>query len=122
MQTIIGQAPSKPNCYRIIRIDGHGSLCKSAVLKRYERSFYLQCGSYRGKMIEDLFELTIDVYVATMSHDLDNTLKIVLDCLQTAGAIKNDNKCTRIVARKFIDKKNPRIEFELKEIDYGQKG
>jgi Holliday junction resolvase RusA-like endonuclease len=73
-------------------------------------------------MIEDLFELTIDVYVATMSHDLDNTLKIVLDCLQTAGAIRNDNKCTRIIARKFIDKKNPRIEFELKEIDYGQKG
>ncbi len=120
-QTIIGAVPSKPNSYRIITVCGHGSLCKTPALNRYERDFYMQCGNYRGKMIDDLFELDIDVYVSSMSHDLDNTLKIVLDCLQHAGAIKNDNRCTRIVARKFIDKKNPHIIFELKEVDYGQK-
>jgi len=32
------------------------------------------------------------------------------------NAIKNDRNCVKIVAEKFIDKFNPRIEFELIEI------
>jgi Holliday junction resolvase RusA-like endonuclease len=52
-----------------------------------------------------------------MSPDLDNALKCLLDCLQYAKAIKNDNKCVRIVAEKFIDKLNPRVEFKIITID-----
>jgi Holliday junction resolvase RusA-like endonuclease len=52
-----------------------------------------------------------------MSSDLDNHCKVVLDCLQKAGAIVNDNKCVKIVAEKFIDKVNPRIEFKIVTID-----
>ena len=51
-----------------------------------------------------------------MSHDLDNSLKVVLDCLQQTHTIVNDNKCCKIVAEKFIDKSNPHIEFRLVEI------
>ena len=35
---------------------------------------------------------------------------------QTCKAIKNDRYCVKIVANKFIDKQNPRIEFTLVEI------
>lgn len=76
----------------------------------------MQCGKYRNANIQGYFELHIDVYFTTMSHDLDNTLKIVLDCLQAIKAIKNDNRCVKIVAQKFIDKKEPRIEFSLVEV------
>lgn len=115
-QVILGQCPSKSNSYKIIRRGGHGSLCKQKCLNDYEHSFFMQCGKYRNANIQGYFELYIDVYFTTMSHDLDNTLKIVLDCLQAIKAIKNDNRCVKIVAQKFIDKKEPRIEFSLVEV------
>ena len=39
-----------------------------------------------------------------------------LNFLQTCKAIKNDRDCVKIVANKFIDKNNPRIEFTLVEV------
>ena len=112
-QVIIGSVPSKANSYKIITIAGHGSLAKTAAMKKYEQSFYMQCGKNRGMMLEGYFHLDLDVYFPTMSHDLDNSLKVILDCLQSCKAIKNDNRCVTINARKFIDKNNPRIEFTL---------
>lgn len=112
-QVIIGTVPSKANSYRIITIAGHGSLAKTAAVKKYEQSFYMQCGKYIGKMITGYFRLDLDVYFPTMSHDLDNSLKVILDCLQSCKAIKNDNRCVAINARKFIDKTKPRIEFTI---------
>lgn len=115
-QTIYGQVPSKSNCYKIITTSGHGSLAKTPALKAYEKSFYLQCSVYREKKIKGLFELKIDVLNGSNRPDLDNAMKIVLDCLQSCNAIENDRNCVKIVAQKFVDKVNPRIEFELIEI------
>ncbi len=115
-QTVIGQAPSKSNTYRVIKIAGHASLGKTPATKAYENSFYMQVGPYRNMMIEGYFELHIRVYFASMSHDLDNSLKVVLDCLQNTRTIKNDNRCVKIVADKFLDKLNPRIEFRIIEV------
>ncbi len=114
--TIDGSVPSKSNSYRIVTVSGHGSLARTDALKQYETSFYMQMGKYRGSGIQGLFELYADVYWPSMSHDLDNALKIILDCLQRGGAIRNDNRCTHIVARKFIDKKNPRVELKIIEL------
>lgn len=115
-QVILGQPPSKANTYRIITIKGHGSLCKTPALKAYEEKFYLQCG-YRNKNISGFFELYVDVYFHSNQPDLDNSLKVVLDCLQSCRAIKNDRNCVKIVANKFIDKLNPRIEFTIVEVN-----
>jgi Holliday junction resolvase RusA-like endonuclease len=113
-QVIYGKVPSKSNCYKIITVQGHGSLAKTGVLKKYENDFYIQCGQYRNKMIPSYFELHVDVYYPNQKSDLDNCLKVILDCLQSkVRAIKNDNKCVKIVARKFLDLKDPRIEFEI---------
>lgn len=115
--TIPGQAPSKSNTYKVITLNGHGSLAKQPALKNYEAAFYWHLpGVYRNLLIDGAFELYIRVYFTTMSHDLDNSLKVVLDCLQYTKTIKNDNKCAKIVAEKFIDKENPRIEFYLVEV------
>lgn len=115
-QTILGQIPSKPNQYKIITINGHASLAKTKALKEYEKSFFLQCGKYRNRNISGYFELYADIYFHSNLPDLDNSFKLLLDCLQSCKAIKNDRYCVKIVANKFIDKNNPRIEFTIKEV------
>lgn len=116
-QVILGNAPSKANQYKIITLGGHGSLAKTSALKEYEKKFYLQCGAYRNKNIQGFFELYVDVYFHSNQPDLDNSLKCLLDCLQTCKAIKNDRNCVKIVANKFIDKNNPRVEFTIVEVN-----
>lgn len=113
-QIIYGQCPSKSNGYRIITIHGHGSLAKTPATKKYEEDFFMQCG-LRNAGISKRFKLTIDVYFSSDRPDLDNSCKVVLDCLQAAKAIVNDRLCSEIHARKLIDKENPRIEFVLEE-------
>lgn len=112
---IYGQPPSKSNQYRIVNIAGHGSLAKTQAMKDFEKKFYLQCG-YRNKNIQGFFELYADVYFQSNQPDLDNSLKGLLDCLQGCKAIKNDRNCVKIVANKYIDKHNPRIEFTIVEV------
>ena len=115
-QVIYGSVPSKSNCYKIITIGGHSSLAKTSAMKEFEKRFYLQCG-YRNRNISGFFELYADVYFQSNQPDLDNSLKGLLDCLQTCKAIKNDRNCVKIVARKLVDKNNPRIEFTIFEVD-----
>ena len=118
MEVIFGNVPSKSNSYKIIKIGNHCSMYKTAAVKKYEDSFYMQLsGNLRGKMITGFFEIHIDVYYPSMRSDLDNSLKCVLDCLQKTKTIKNDNKCSKIIARRFVDKVNPRIEFDILEVD-----
>ena len=113
-RTIYGKIPSKSNCYKIVTICGHADLAKQKVLKEYEKNFFIQC-SERGRMIMGYFRLEVDVFYENMRPDLDNCLKILLDCLQTCKVIKNDRYCVEIHARKMVDKENPRIEYELIE-------
>lgn len=111
---ILGNTPSKSNCYKIITMGIHASLAKTTTLKKYEESFFWQIGTLRDKMIDVPFEFYIDVFYPSKRSDLDNSFKVVLDCLQKSKVIKNDNNCSLIHARKFIDKENPRIEFTIK--------
>ena len=72
----------------------------------------MQC-PLRNKMIEERFKIELDVYFKSDRPDIDNSLKIILDCLQECKAIKNDRQCVEIHVRKLIDKINPRVEFIL---------
>lgn len=116
VQVIHGNPPSKSNTYRIITINGHGSLAKTPALKKYENDFFIQCNHYRNLNIQGYFELHAKVFYPSQRSDLDNFLKCCLDCLQKVKAVKNDNKLIKIVAEKFLDKANPRIEFFIKEL------
>jgi Holliday junction resolvase RusA-like endonuclease len=115
-QTIQGNTPSKSNSYKIISINGHASLAKTKALKEYENKFYIQCDKYRNAGITGYFELHLKVFYPSERSDLDNSLKIILDCLQKVKAIRNDNKCVKIVAEKYLDKERPRIEFTIKKV------
>lgn len=108
-QIILGVCPSKSNCYRI----GDHRLFKTLALTKYEELFFIQCDKYRNANIRGYFELHVDVFYPNQRADLDNALKIILDCLQRVKAIENDNKAVKIVAQKFLDKERPRIEFSL---------
>lgn len=112
---VYGHVPSKSNQYNIIKLGNRYSLAKTKSMKEYEEKFFLQCG-YRNKNIGGFFELYADVYFQSNQPDLDNSLKGLLDCLQSCKAIKNDRYCVKIVANKFIDKNNPRIEFTIVEV------
>lgn len=116
-QVIYGNPPSKSNSYRIITIKGHGSLAKTDALRKYEKDFYLQCGAYRNKNIKGFFELYVDVYFSSNRPDLDNAMKVTLDCLQSCKAIVNDRNCVKIVANKCLDPIRPRLELTIKEVD-----
>lgn len=112
MITILGQVPSKSNGYRI----ANNRLFKSVELKSYEVSFEWQIKKHLKECIDVPFQIWIDVYFQSNRSDLDNSAKVILDCLQTSGVIKNDRLCSVLVMRKHIDKENPRIEFEIKPI------
>lgn len=114
---VAGTPVSKSNSYRIITINGHASLTKTKAMKEYEEKFLWQVGAIRDANINVPFEFHIDVYFPSKRSDLDGMLKGVMDCLQKANVIKNDNNCCLIHARKFIDKENPRIEFKIITID-----
>jgi Holliday junction resolvase RusA-like endonuclease len=122
-QVIFGNVPSKSNCYRIVTFkskdpekNGYSTLAKTGDLKKYEKAFALQCNLYRNAGIDKDFNFEMDVYYPSRRSDLDNSLKVVLDCLQVVGAIKNDNLCQEIIVRRHIDARNPRIEFVIKTI------
>lgn len=114
---IRGTVPSKSNSYRIIYKGKYPSLGKTKAMEKYEESFLWQVGSCRDANISVPFEFYLDVYYPSKRSDLDGSFKAVLDCLQKAKVIKNDNNCCKIVARKFIDKDNPRIEFKIVTIE-----
>lgn len=116
IQTIHGRVPSKSNSYIIVRRGNYSSLAKTKATKDYEKSFFLQCGEYRNKNIQGFFELYLDVYFPSNRQDIDNSAKVVLDCLQECKAIKNDRNCVKLVINKFIDKEKPRIEFKIVEL------
>lgn len=114
--TIIGQIPAKANSYQIIRIAGHPSIKKTKAIEEYEKSFYLQCPC-RGKDIKGFFKVEIDIFFKSLSSDIDNAAKGILDCLQSCKVIHNDNHCLELHMRKFKDVANPRAEITITEID-----
>lgn len=116
VERILGKVPSKSNSYRIIAFNGHASLAKTNELKDYEKSFHIQC-KHKGLNIDCPFILYIDVYFENNRPDLDNSLKAILDCLQSSGVIKNDRLCRKIVVERFIDKKSPRIELKIEKYE-----
>lgn len=119
-EVIKGVVPSKSNSYRIVTIKskdplkkGFSSLAKTKEAKAYETAFILQCRKYRNANIDCEFNFEMDVYYPSRRADLDGSLKGILDCLQKANAIKNDNKANQLLIRRHIDKDNPRVEFSI---------
>lgn len=112
---IYGHPPSKANSYKI----RGNSLGKAQKVVEYEEAFRLQLNAIRStgllpkEKIEGMFAINIDVYYKDKRSDLDNSAKVILDCLQANQVIDNDRNCIRLVLNKKLDKEQPRIEFEI---------
>ena len=117
-ETIYGQVVSKANNYQVGN-DKHGQqyIIKSEAIRAYERSFIEQCKVYKDRLINCHFTLYVVVYESSVRYDLDNALKTILDCLQMARAITDDNLCRKIVAEKRIDRQRPRVVFGIQEYE-----
>ena len=109
-EVIYGKVPSKSNNYKT----GKNGFYKSKQVTVFEQEFLMQCTKYRDANISTNFAFYLDVYFRNPASDLDGAFKVVLDMLQKVHAITNDKNCMAIHARKFIDKKTPHIEFEIK--------
>lgn len=109
-EIIYGQVVSKANNYEVGN-NKHGGryIIKSEAIRAYEHSFIEQCQIYKDRMIDCHFTLYVAVYESSVRYDLET----ILDCLQMARAITDDNLCRKIVAEKHIDKNNPRIVFTI---------
>lgn len=117
-ETILGEVVGKANHYQAVP-DGNGGrrIIKDPVIRAYESSFVRQCQLYKDRCINARFALYVDVYYANPLHDLDNSIKTILDCLQYAKAIADDRYCTEIHASKHHDRRNPRIVFAIREYE-----
>lgn len=118
IEVIHGQIIAKANHYQAVPGKfGKKRIIKDEVIRAYERSFIEQCEVYRNKRISSRFRLFVRVYHSSVRFDLDNSLKTLLDCLQSVNAITDDNLCFQIEAEKHIDKYHPRIEFAILEVN-----
>ena len=79
-------------------------------------SFFWQC-PVRNLGISKPFEFYARVFYPSLRSDIDNSLKVLLDCLQKTKTIKNDNQCVKVVAEKFVDKVKPRVEFKIVTVE-----
>lgn len=109
MIEILGNPVSKSNTLRF----GKGRAYKSKEAKQYEQDFLYQYPKH--KTIEGKFQLYLELYIDGRK-DLDGCLKIILDCLEDAGAISNDKNCIYLEVRKINETKNKRIRLKLTEL------
>lgn len=70
---------------------------------------------YRAKPLQCPIGVDIDFFIPNNRSDLDNLLKGTLDCL--TGIVWDDDKqIIEIMARKYIEKKNPRVEIIVNQL------
>ena len=118
--TILGQAPSKSNCYGVRCIGRNASMYKKTAVKKYEKSFISQIpAKYLNKNIEYFMKVEIDCYYDSRRPDLDNSAKVILDCLQAAGVIKNDNKVYELNMTKNVRSGGSRVDIRISESSLG---
>ena len=116
-ETIYGQVVAKANNYMAVPDSSGGKrIIKNDSVRAYEKSFAMQCRTYRNRHISSPFIFHITVYHSSWRYDLDNSIKTVLDCLQQVDAITNDNLCISIQARKSIDRHSPRVTFRIEPV------
>lgn len=114
IEVINGQIVAKANHYMAVP-DGAGGrrIIKDKKIRHYEGTFKKQCVIYRDRNINVPFRLEVDFFYCSNKYDVDNSVKTLLDCLQYANAITNDNLCWSLQAQKHIDKFRPRVEYRI---------
>jgi len=114
---IRGKVPAKSSSRKVIvhRRTRKIMVVSSSECYAYEVAFkygiHKQMLDYKAHKLpmEGRLYLSIDWYADSYRQDIDSPPKILMDCLQKNGIIKNDNQFDYLLIRRFIDKKNPRV-------------
>lgn len=102
--------PSPPSANRYWR-NFRGRTVVSAEAKAYKEQVGWIARAAGAQLIDGNVALTVRWYRERKSGDLSNRLKILEDSLQGI-LFDNDSQIVRIVAERYDDKHNPRVEVE----------
>lgn len=88
-----------------------GRMVVSAEAKAYKEQAGWLARAAGAELLTGDVSLTVRVYRPAKRGDLDNAIKILIDSMQ--GILyENDSQIVRIVAERYDDKHNPRVEVE----------
>lgn len=102
---IVGDIPAKKNNYR-------SSGGKFYIDKKANKGIYgilVQLASSRNRPktpIVHPIRVVVEIYTPNMRRDLDNMITTLLDCMQKAGIIKNDNQVVALSGMKIRSKES----------------
>lgn len=109
-EPIIFTLPMPPSANRYWRRGANGTTYVSDEAQEYKDAVYYQL--IRQRPVDGDMKITMRIYRARKSGDLDNRIKIVLDALN--GIIYHDDKqIVEIHAYRHDDAKRPRVEVEI---------
>ncbi len=118
MITITGQLFSKSNSRQIVmnKRTGKPMVIKNAKAIKCKKDFTLQLKALWDRPpIPEPVHLVAEIYYPSRRPDLDESL--FMDCLQDAGVVENDRHIWEKHIKKFIDKENPRVEFNIFQME-----
>lgn len=108
--------PYPPSANRYWRALGRGHVTRSREAKAYLEEVGWLCRSLDTQPVAGDVEVEMRVYRPARRRDLDNHLKVALDALQ--GHLYHDDKqIVRLVAERYDDKANPRLEVTVREVN-----
>jgi crossover junction endodeoxyribonuclease RusA len=111
MKVTLGYPPSLNNLYATVR----GRRVLSREGRAYKAASALRAKVARLRKLEGPVEVLVGVYRPRRRGDLDNVLKAVLDALKGI-AWNDDEQVVRIVATRWEDRDNPRVELVIDEV------
>jgi Holliday junction resolvase RusA-like endonuclease len=110
---LIGNLPAKKNMLFKGKY-GNWYNSKTKDLEPFLLQLKVQAKQYKNLPIKDNCIILVHIWSSDRA-DLNNQLTSLFDLLQDAEIVENDRQIKHIVAKKFIDNKNPKVELEISE-------
>jgi Holliday junction resolvase RusA-like endonuclease len=104
--------PYPPSANIYWRTNRSGNTYVSGEAKRYKETVGWKALEAQVTPIKEAVIIRLDVYRPRKVGDLDNRIKVLVDSLQ-GFVYENDEQIVEIHARRFDDKKNPRVEVKI---------
>ena len=87
-------------------------MVKSAEARQYQENAGWMAKEQGLQPLVDAVAVDVRVYRPARRGDLDNCLKVVLDAMRGIG-YEDDSQIVKIIAQRFDDKVNPRVELTI---------
>jgi Holliday junction resolvase RusA-like endonuclease len=105
-----GSLPAKKNTLHKGKYGWYNSKTKD--LEPFLLQLKVQTKEYKGLPLAGNCSISVGIWSSDRT-DLNNQLTSLFDLLEDVGIVKNDRQIKHIIARKFVDNKNPMVRIEL---------